>query len=109
MKASTLIQRALQNQMNSQVKITALEKRIQELEAQLEALTVPKQETPPPEMTEAEMEEWAKKAADAITHITVYGCCSKCNRSIAYDHPCGQWKYKVTCGKCGHSEEKSMF
>lgn len=107
MKSSDLIQRALQQQSEMNT-IAKLEKRIKTLEAQLAALTVPPKEETFPEMTEAEMEAWAKTAAESITHITNIDVCSKCSRTVTTEVPVGQWKHTVKCGKCGHAEEKSF-
>jgi Zn finger protein HypA/HybF involved in hydrogenase expression len=110
MLSSELIRKALQRiEMNADAKIAALEKRIQTLEAELASLTVPKQEETMPMMTEAELQAWAKDAAAKITHITEIDTCSKCDRTMSNNIPTGQWKYTVTCGKCGHKEEKSRF
>ena len=110
MKSSELIQRALQNEMNSDARIAALEKRVQALESALgKTKAPPKEEIAFEKMTESELRAWAEKAAAAITHITMYDLCSKCNRTIAYDRPCGVWKHTVTCPHCKYEEEKTLF
>ena len=107
MKSSDLIRLALQHQ-TEMTTIANLERRIKTLEAQIEAMTVPKKEEPLPEMTEKELEEWVKTAADSITHITNIDVCSKCSRTVTTEVPVGQWKHMVKCGKCGHAEEKDF-
>ena len=106
MKSSDLIQKALEQQRMTEVE--TLKKRVAELEKRVAALE-PKPEPAPPPMTDPELDAWAKAAADAITHITEIDVCFKCDRTISYQVPCGQWEYPVTCPRCKATYKKTRF